>query len=126
MREIEIRTALQKELQAEGKQKEKANKMQRTTLRGETAYVESPKANVNLENSPHSNMNRRRNEKGRDELVYLLQKAHRTEIRKVTESVLTEVQKGAHQNLLVKVRQGKRTDHLEKTSDEEVVKRKFL
>ena len=47
-----------------------------------------------------------------DDLVHLLQQPHRTEIRKATERVvMTEVQKGSKQNLLVTVGQEKRTDH---------------
>ena len=58
-------------------------------------------------------MTRTRKAKGRDDLVRLLRMAHRTEIREVTEKVvMTEAQK-AHQNLLVKVRQGKRTYYLD-------------
>ena len=40
-------------------------------------------------------------------------------------AVLTEVQPQAHKNLLVKIRQGKRTDHLTQISTEEVVKREI-
>ena len=63
-------------------------------------------ASVRLDIRAHSSMNQTRKEKGRDDLVHLLRQVHRTEIRKVMErAVMTEVQK-AHQNLLVKVRQG--------------------
>ena len=67
-------------------------------------------------------MTRTRKAKGRDDFDHFLRQVHRTETRKVTEDVaVTEVLK-AHSNLLVKVRQVKRTDYLVQTSRKKVAK----
>ena len=93
-REIEMRTDLQKELRAKERRKEKAKQMPRTTLRQGVVYVGSRKANVHVEIRAHSIMFQAREAKGRGDLVHLLQRAHRTEIRKVTgRMLLMEVQK---------------------------------
>ena len=100
--------------------------MPKTTPTEETASVGSQQANFHLEKHAHSSLTRTRKAKGRD-LVYFLQQAHRTEIRKVTERVvLTEVQKEAYRNWLVKVRQGKRTDYFVQTQQRKLPKETFM
>ena len=99
---------MQWKLRATGKTKNMSN----TTLKEEAASAGSQKATVHLEKHAHSNMTRTSEAKGTDDLVNFLRQAHRTEIRSVTEKVaMTEALK-AHENLLVKVRQVKRTDHI--------------
>ena len=80
--------------------------MTKTTPREETASVGSQKANVHVEKHAHSNMTRTSEAKGTDDLVNFLRQARRTAIRSVTEVLK------AHEDLLVKVRQVKRTDYI--------------
>ena len=87
--------------------------------------MEHKRPSVHLVIRSHSSINRTRKPKERDDLVHLLRQVHRTEIQKVTEKVaMTEVPK-AHQNLLVKVSDGKRTDKFVQTSRKEVAKGKI-
>ena len=116
-REIETWTDWQWELRAKVKTKEKAKNLPKNNSeRGECIrwiFVHSQA------------WTKTRKAKGRDDFVHVLRQVHRTQIRKVMEEVvMTEVQK-AHQNLLVKVRQGKRTGYFVCTSRGEVVRREI-
>ena len=119
-----MRTDLQEELRAKERRMEKPNNMSNITPREEFAEVGPQKDIVHLEIRAHSSLTQAKEAKERDELVHLRQQAHRTAFSKGDGkggAVLTEVQTEAHQNLLVKIRQGKRTDHLTQISTEEVV-----
>ena len=98
--------------------------MPKTTPRAETASVQPQKANVHLEMHAQSIMTR--TQEGHREgttSFHLLRQVHHTEIRKVTEKVVMTV--FTHRNLLVKVRQGKRTDYFVQISRKEVAKWKI-
>ena len=97
--------------------------MPNTTPREETASVGPRKANVYLEIHAQSSMTHTRKAKGRDDFVHFLRQVHRTETRKVTEKVAMTEAQTALKNLLVKVRQGKRTDYHVSTSRKKVARR---
>ena len=70
-------------------------------------------------------MTQTRKAQGRYDLVHLLRRVQRTEIRKVTEKVaMAEVLK-SHQNSQVKVREEKRTDYFVQISRKEVANGKI-
>ena len=98
---------------SKGKAKGKGNKNSKNNCERKDCIRWITKANVQWEKHAHTNMTRTRKAKGRDDLVHFLRQVAVTQVLK------------AHQNLLVKVRQGKRTDYLVQASRKEVAKREI-
>ena len=57
------------------------------------------------------------------DFVHFLRQVHHTEIRKLMDKVVVMEVRKAHQQLLVKVHQGRWTDYFVQTSRKEVVRR---
>ena len=123
-REIETRTDLHWELRAKEKRKEKAKTMRKTNPSEETGYVGSRMANAHLEICGYSIVTRPRKAEEMDDFFRLSDRHTAPKFERWRKWWWLRRCK-MHQNLLVKVREGKRTDYFAETSREVVVRMEF-
>ena len=123
-REIETRTDLHWELRAKEKRKEKAKTMRKTNPSEETGYVGSRMANAHWEICGYSSMTRPRKAEEMDDFFRLSDRHTAPKFERWRKWWWLRRCK-MHQNLLVKVREGKRTDYFAETSREVVVRMEF-